>query len=135
MKRLIRMFVISGFSLWVVNYWFPEGLVLSGGTWALVKAALGLGLINWLIKPLVNMVMLPVNLLTFGLFRWVTNVLVLWLVVRFIGGIAVRGFSFHGLTYQGIVFPAITFSELYAWIFLSFLISLISSLVIWLMSK
>lgn len=135
MKKLLRMFFISAFSLWVVNYWFPEGLVLEEGMWSLAKAALGLGAANWLIRPLVNMIMLPLNLLFFGLFRWITNVLVLWLVVRFVGGIAIRPFAFAGATVQGIVLPGMDFNQMYAWLVLSFLVSLISSFVIWLMSK
>lgn len=135
MKKLLKLFLISTAGLWLVNWLFPEGLVLTGDFISLLKAGAGLTLANWLVRPLFKMIMLPFNLLTFGLFRWVTNVVMLWLVVRFVGGVAVQPFQFGGLNYAGIVLPSLTFTQLTAWIAIPFLLALISSLLIWVTGK
>jgi len=135
MKNWLRLFLISTFALWLVNRWFPEGLNIAGGTPALLKAGLGLMLANYLVRPLFNIIMLPINLLTFGLFRWIVNVAILWLVVKFIGGISIHPFNFNGITFGGIVIPALSFNAWTAWIAIPFLLSLISGLFIWLVKK
>lgn len=54
--------------------------------------ALVLGIVNTLIRPILFVLTLPVNLLTFGLFSFVLNALMLWLVGTIVKGFAVEGF-------------------------------------------
>ena len=78
-----------------------------GYTTALV-AALVLGLINAVIRPVLVLLTLPVTLLTLGLFIFVLNGLLFWFVGSFIQGFVVAGF------WAG-VFGAIVFS-LISWL-------------------
>lgn len=55
-------------------------------------AALVLGLVNTLIRPLLVLLTLPVTLLTLGLFIFVINGLMFWAVASMIGGFEVSGF-------------------------------------------
>jgi putative membrane protein len=60
-------------------------------TTALV-AALVLGLMNTIVRPVLVLLTLPVTLLTLGLFILVINGLLFWLVGSFIEGFVVGGF-------------------------------------------
>jgi putative membrane protein len=55
-------------------------------------AALILGLVNALIRPLVLVLTLPVNIVTLGLFTFVVNALMIWLVSTIVKGFEVSGF-------------------------------------------
>ncbi|HXT04251.1 MAG TPA: phage holin family protein, partial [Casimicrobiaceae bacterium] len=55
-------------------------------------AALVLGLINTLVRPILVLLTLPVTLLTLGLFILVINGLLFWLVGSFVRGFTVGGF-------------------------------------------
>ena len=55
-------------------------------------AALVLGLVNTLIRPILVLLTLPVTLLTLGLFIFVINGLLFWGVGSFIEGFHVNGF-------------------------------------------
>jgi putative membrane protein len=55
-------------------------------------AALILGLVNTLIRPLLVLLTLPVTLLTLGLFILVINGLMFWMVANLVGGFRVAGF-------------------------------------------
>ena len=55
-------------------------------------AALVLGLINTLIRPILVLLTLPVTLLTLGLFIFVINGLLFWFVGSFVAGFHVDGF-------------------------------------------
>ncbi len=57
-----------------------------------VYAALALGLLNVLVRPILKLLALPITLITFGLFSLVINGFMLIIVPRFVDGITVNGF-------------------------------------------
>ena len=71
---------------------------------ALVFALL-LGLVNTFIRPLLVLLTLPVTLLTLGLFIFVINALLFWLVGSFVQGFHVAGFwsAFFGAILYSII--------------------------------
>jgi len=59
---------------------------------AALVAALVLGLVNALIRPILVILTLPVTLLTLGLFLFVINAGLFWLVAELVSGFTVTGF-------------------------------------------
>jgi putative membrane protein len=57
-----------------------------------VVAALALGLINAVVRPVLVVLTLPITLLTLGLFLLVLNAFCLWLVSVLVSGFHVAGF-------------------------------------------
>ncbi len=55
-------------------------------------AALVLGLVNALVRPLFFILTLPVTILTLGLFTFVINAFMIWLVSTIVEGFVVEGF-------------------------------------------
>ena len=88
--RILLVWLINALALIVVAYLMP-GITVSGFGAALI-AALILGLINAVVKPVLVLLTLPVTILTLGLFIFVLNGLLFWLVGSFVEGFAVRGF-------------------------------------------
>ena len=88
--RLLLTWLINALALLALPYLFTSIHVEGFGT-ALV-AALVLGLINTLIRPLLVLLTLPVTLLTLGLFIFVINGLLFWFVGSFVKGFTVEGF-------------------------------------------
>ncbi len=60
--------------------------------WAALIAALVIGLINALIRPIILLLTLPINILTLGLFTLVINALMFWLASSIVKGFNVQGF-------------------------------------------
>lgn len=69
-----------------------EGLKVEGYRHALLGAAI-LGLINAIIRPVMILLTLPLTIITFGLFLFVINALVLMLVAAITPGFSVRSFG------------------------------------------
>ncbi len=88
--RLLLVWLINAVALLALPYLMSSIRVDSFGT-ALV-AALVLGLINTFIRPLLILLTLPATLLTLGLFIFVINGLLFWLVGSFVEGFRVAGF-------------------------------------------
>lgn len=101
--RLLLVWFINAVALLAVAQLIPS-ISLSGFTTALV-AALVLGLINTLIRPLLVLLTLPVTLLSLGFFILVINGLLFWLVGSFIQGFVVAGFwaGFFGAIVYSII--------------------------------
>ncbi len=102
MKLLLR-WLISALALLAIAAWLP-GIEIRNFYSALI-AALVLGLINALIRPLVLLLTLPVNIITLGLFTLVINALMFWLSSSIVKGFEVSGFwaAFWGAVLMWIV--------------------------------
>src|SRR5205085_10007936 len=88
--RLLLAWLIHTVALIAVAYLVPGVTVASFAT-ALV-AALVLGLVNTVIRPILILLTLPATILTLGLFIFVINGLLFWLVGSFIQAFVVPGF-------------------------------------------
>jgi putative membrane protein len=90
MMKLLLVWLINAVALIAVTYLLP-GIVVSSFITALI-AALVLGLVNAVIRPILILLTLPATLLTLGLFIFVINGLLFWFVGTFIEGFVVSGF-------------------------------------------
>lgn len=131
MKTLLRSLFINGFALWIISQ-ATSGISFTRGYETLLVTATVLGLFNLFIRPLVNILLLPINLLTLGAFRWLVNVLTLYLVSLIVPGFQISGFAFAGFSYQGILIAPFALSLIWAYVVISFLISFISGFLYWL---
>ncbi|BDE05817.1 hypothetical protein WPS_10930 [Vulcanimicrobium alpinum] len=102
MGFVIRL-VVNAAALLVVAYLVP-GIHVSGFVGALI-AALILGIVNAVLKPILVLLSLPLEILTLGLFTLVINALLFWLVGAIGFGMRVDGFwpAFWGALVMSIV--------------------------------
>jgi putative membrane protein len=90
MLSLLARWVVNAAALLLVAYLYPGVAVAS--FMAAMIAALVLGLVNALVRPILVIVTLPVTILTLGLFLFVINALLFWLVAEIVQGFQVTGF-------------------------------------------
>ena len=88
--KLLLVWLINAVALMAVAYLLP-GIAVSSFVVALV-AALALGLVNAVLRPILILLTLPATLLTLGLFIFVINGLLFWFVGSFVAGFTVTGF-------------------------------------------
>jgi putative membrane protein len=86
----IARWIVNAAALLLVAYIFP-GVQVESFLAALI-AALVLGLVNAIVRPVLVVLTLPVTLLTLGLFLFVINALLFWLVAEVVHGFTVTGF-------------------------------------------
>ena len=89
--RLIVTWIINAVALMALPYLLQSVQVANVGT-ALI-AALVLGLVNTLIRPVLVLLTLPVTVLTLGLFIFIINGVMFWAVAQLIDGFRVASFS------------------------------------------
>ncbi|WP_420994049.1 phage holin family protein [Cupriavidus sp. 30B13] len=89
--RLLAVWIINAAALFLVGN-LISGIHLGGFGSAMI-AALVLGLVNTLIRPVLVILTLPVTLLTLGLFIFVINALLFLFVGKLLSGFVVSGFG------------------------------------------
>jgi putative membrane protein len=93
--RLVISFLLNALALWIVTLVY-HGVHYDSYT-ALAIAAIVLGIVNAIVRPILLLLTLPAVILTLGLFIFVINGVALWLV-----GALVPGFHVDGL-WAGII--------------------------------
>ena len=90
MLTLIARWIVNAAALLLVAYLYT-GVKVDDFLSAAI-AALVLGLVNAVVRPLLVILTLPVTILTLGLFLFVINALLFWFVAEIVGGFHVTGF-------------------------------------------
>lgn len=89
MGFLIRT-AITAMGLWVAAE-LVSGISVRDG-WTLIWAAIVLGMVNAVVRPIAVVLTLPFTLLTLGLFLWVINAAMIGLAASFLDGFQIAGF-------------------------------------------
>jgi uncharacterized membrane protein YvlD (DUF360 family) len=106
-------------------------MIFEKGASTFLLAGLGFMAASLVAKPVINILLLPINLVTFGFFRWVSSAIVLYLVVLVIPGFRLENFHFAGYSSKWIDIPNMHFEGILAYVAFAFIISLITSVIFW----
>lgn len=87
---------------------------------------------NILLVPLIKVLLLPLNLLTLGIFAWVSNVLALYFLVNIVPSFQVLPYHFSGIYIGGFVIPELDLTAFWVVVVASFLIGCIIHFAHWL---
>ncbi len=130
-KKYLRLFLINFLALWLISR-FISGVQFIDGYQTIALTALVLTLVGFLIKPLVGLLLLPINLLTLGAFRWLINVITLWVVTLIVPQFKITAFVFEGFVYKGFAIPQISLNIFWAYVLVSLTLSFITTFILWL---
>jgi len=129
-KRIFKSVLINSIAFYFASA-LVKGLQFSGGFATILISGLAFAIINALVKPIVSLFLLPFNLVTLGLFSWVINVIMLYILTVAIPDIKMISWQFTGFSSQGFVVPQMYFSSLQTLIIASFIISFITGIINW----
>lgn len=103
-----------------------------GGLITFLVAGLVLTILLKILKPILNILSLPLNIITLGMFSFLINVVIFYILTVLVVGITVSAFTFPGLAFAGFVVPSIHFNTFFAFVLVSLLQSVIVTLLGWL---
>lgn len=83
MKRFLLHLIAAFLALYLATLLIP-GVYVKGGSEQFLKtlslAGIVLAVINYFLKPIINLITFPLKILTFGLFGLIINIIIVWLV-------------------------------------------------------
>src|SRR6185369_12890274 len=130
MLTILKHFIINTVTLYLISQ-AVSGIQFTEGSYTLLLAGIVLTLTTMIIRPVINVLLLPINLVTFGFFKWVGYAITLYLVTLIVPGFKLLDFVFKGYNSYWFAIPSLTLVGFLAFIAFSFLISTISSIFYW----
>jgi len=131
-RRALKYFLINSVTLYLISL-VVSGMVFANGPTTILLTGVALTVASLIIRPIINILLLPLNLITFGLFRWVGYAITLYIITLVVPGFQIAGFVFKGLSSYWISIPSISLGGVVSFIAFSFVISTTSSLLDWLL--
>ncbi len=92
LRKFILRWLVNFLGLWAAAELMTGSIDYQDSMWVLIIAALIFSLVNAFIRPLVVILSLPAIVLTLGLFTFVVNAFMLYLVTVLYPSFAVRSF-------------------------------------------
>jgi len=99
MKKILRYIILFTFSLITANQIW-HNLSFSKIPLTIIEVAAILTLFELLLKPIIKILLIPINILTLGLFRLVIDTLGLYLAIFFISDFQVENIYISKYNYQ-----------------------------------
>ena len=114
---MLKAIISTALTLFLLAYFLPTVSYMNWTT--LIIASIVLTLLTTFAKPILNILFLPVNIVTLGLFSLVVNVFLLWLATYL-----VPGFNIEPMTILGA-----RLNEFMSLLVVSFLIGFVQNLI------
>ena len=127
--RSLLVKIISTMASFYATSYMIQGFKIDPNWQAYLVSAIVFLLFNLVVSPVVKLLLLPINLLTLGLFRWISQVIVLYLFDVIYTGITITGYSFAGISNSLFAIPSGQLSDFFAYILSALVLSLSYSLV------
>lgn len=122
---MLSIYLVAQILMGIVTY--------VGGYQTLLLAAVAISVVNLFVKPLINLLLLPLHLITMGVFRWVANIITLYLVTWLVPNLQIHAFVFPGLDLHYVLVPEMHFSAFGAFIVATFVLTVTFHLIYWLL--
>ncbi len=134
MKLLFKHIAINYLTLYLSASIYAGFSIVSNIQVIFIASVLWL-LLNKIVKPIIKLLLLPINIITLGLFSWLVSVITLFLLQVLIAGINIQPHYFTGFNYQGFIIPAFHINLIFSYLLTSTLINSIHSIILWLIKK
>lgn len=128
MRKIIVNVLATAAGFYVAQY-FLSGFQIQNNWNTYLIVSLVFVIFNFVLKPIINLLLLPINILTLGLFRWLTNVLVLYLFDLAYDSISIVGFTYPGLNSSVLSLPSGYLGLFWVLVLSSLLMSLTYSII------
>lgn len=96
-KRLVFHVVAGIGALWIATHFIPN-VELKGSLQLLLIIGAVLGIMNAILKPVLNLLTLPLRILSLGLSSFILNMLIVWLIDIYFAELIIEGFKALFLT-------------------------------------
>lgn len=128
MRQLLVRILGTSLSFYVATL-LVQGFQLTATWESYLIAAVIFTLLNWVVLPLIKLLLLPINLLTLGIFRWIAHVIILYIFDVIYDGITISAYTFPGFSSSLISLPPGNVSLFWSLVLSSLVISVTYSII------
>lgn len=96
MKKIFRMIIFSGAALYLTALW-NKGFKIDLNLMIFLKTTLMIALVYYLIIPVSKLILLPLNIITLGLFSTIFFAVVIYFIMSNMSLISIKDWVFSGI--------------------------------------
>lgn len=134
MKSIAQTIVIHAFAIYITSLIF-KGLKIFGGIESFLVAGVILTVGDYIVRPVLITISLPFQFVTFGLFSFVVNAIILYISTLLYNKIQISSFRFDGINFSGFKIPAFDVNIFLSYFIISATIYILSKLIAWFFNK
>ena len=134
MKAFFRHILINLLVLYLVSAVY-SGFSIERDLKTLLTAAVIWLLLNKIVKPIIKLLLLPINLITLNLFSWAVGLITLFLLPLLVSGISILPYDFIGFSLQGFTVPPFHLNLFLSYVVTSIMLNVFHSSIMWLIKK
>jgi len=90
-KKIATAIILNSLALYAVVWLFSKSINYTGGLTFFIIGGIVIGLLNFLVKPIMKMLSFPLLLFSMGLFMIVINAIIFVLTIHLINAISIGG--------------------------------------------
>lgn len=124
MKKILKYTLLFTFALITYRYLWGN-IEFTNQPGSIVLVGLILAFFEIILKPIIKLLLLPINILTLGLIRFIIDTLGLYLAIFLIGDFSLNSVGSSGTLWQSYGLPPFQFSGIASYIFTSINIGII----------
>lgn len=128
MRHFLKSFLIS-VSAFYITYTLIPAMSFGNDPKNAAILIFGLWIISQVINPIFSLVLLPINLLTFGLISALFNVAFFFALSSFLPGFSISAFDFEGANLYGIILPAVSLNQIATTILIALTITFLQKIL------
>lgn len=101
MKFIVKRYLITVTSIFTITQ-LIQAFSINGGWYGIFYASFILSILFYIIRPILNLIMLPINLITLNLSSWTVQILIFYLWTVAVPQVKITDWQFAGL-HTGII--------------------------------
>jgi putative membrane protein len=133
LRLFLRSISINFASIYIAILILNPVISYVGGIQTLLWAALIIALVNLFVRPIINLLLLPIHLITLGLFRWVANLATLYIVTILVPNLKIHAFISPRIDTGFLIIPPVHFSAFGSFILATITLTLVFHFLYWLL--
>lgn len=133
LRLFLRTIAINAASVYLAAEILSGVISYVGGYQTILLAALIIAVVNLFVRPIVNLLLLPIHLVTLGIFRWLANLVTLYIVTWLVPNLQVHAFTFPGANLHYLIIPPINFSAFGAFVVSTFILTVTFHFMYWIL--
>ncbi len=133
LRLFLRTIGINLASIYLASQILSNVISYVGGYRTLLMAAVAIAVVNLFVRPVVNLLLLPIHLVTLGVFRWIANLITLYIVTWLVPNLQIHAFTFPGVNLQYVIIPTINFSAFGAFVVATFTLTVTFHFMYWIL--
>lgn len=132
MKRYLRLYLYNLITFWLIFSFTP---LLTTSNRSLFLAALTYTLLTTILKPVITLVMLPINLATFGLFAWAPTTITLYCTTLIASDFHINRLYLPSYHLFNLITPPLKFGLISTLVVTTILLHYTRHLILWTLRK